>query len=397
MIEQRGDSKNIWKAAAGQAEAFPLATLSLVALNIILFIGALPGDHADLANRYGLIPERLEFLRLFTTIFLHFDLTHLLVNVFFLWLFGRKVERVTGPVIFLLLYIGSGFMASLLHVLIALAFLPPELLSVPVVGASGAVAGVMGIYAVRFNQERIKIYKANIPSIYLILSWLVIQAGFGIAGMFTTHIGPIDVSRIGYWSHIGGFVFGMAAAWLTVLHDSRQSPEASLKELRRKTLFDIAEQFRALAGADPSDPFAYGELGRIRAHLGDQIGSTASYLDAVELYRKRGQQEEALACLQEALRFWPESALNPNTAFRFACSLESLGEVEEASGMLVRIAGAAHGSSEAEMALIKLAQIQLDRFNQPEKAAQTIELLKNDYPNSRWTDVADRILHRAKS
>ncbi|MEN6520479.1 MAG: rhomboid family intramembrane serine protease [Armatimonadota bacterium] len=397
MIEQRGDAENIRTTATGQAKTFPLATVSLVVLNIILYVGVLPGDHADLANRYGLIPERLEFMRLFTTIFLHFDLTHLIVNIFFLWLFGRKVERVTGPVIFLLLYIGSGFMASLLHVLITLAFLPSELLSVPVVGASGAVAGVMGVYAIRFNQEKIKIYNADIPSLYLIFSWLVIQAGFGIAGMFTTNIGPIDVSSIGYWSHIGGFVFGMTAAWLTVFRDNHKSPESSLEELRRKTLIDIAEQFRKLAGADPSDPFAYGELGRIRALLGDQIGSTASYLDAVELYRKKGQQDEALACLREALKFWPESALNPNTAFKFACSLESLGETKESSDMFDRLAVAAHGSSEAEMALVKLAQIQLDRFNQPEQAAQTIELLKNDYPNSRWMDVADRILNRAKS
>lgn len=397
MIEQNASTSSASFAAGNQVRDFPLATYSLVALNIILYIGSIPGDKTDLAIRYGLIPERLEFLRLFTTFFLHFDAAHLVVNMLFLWLFGRKVEKAMGPVMFLLFYIGSGFIASLLHVLITAAFLSPELQSVPIVGASGAVAGVLGMYAIRFNRERIAIGSACVPAIYLLLFWFMIQVGFGILGIFVTSVGSIYINSIGYWSHIGGFVFGMTAAWVTIIGSNSQ-PQSKLRldELKRKTLIDVAEQFRSLNEADPSDPFAHAELGRVRALLGDQARSTANYMTAIGLYKKSGQKDEALACLKDALRFWPESTLAHDTVFRFACFYESLGASNEAADRFKWLSGAARGKPEAEMALIKLAQIQLGRFNQPEQAKETVELLMKEYPNSKWIDIAEQILSRTK-
>jgi membrane associated rhomboid family serine protease len=383
-----------------QARDFPIATYSLVLLNLLLFIGALPGDRVDLANRYGLIPQRPEILQFFTTIFLHFDLVHLTVNVVFLWLFGRKVEKTIGPLVFLMFYIGSGFVASSLHWAIVGAFMSPAMSKVPVVGASGAIAGVLGMYAVRFGREKISIWHFEVPALYLLLTWLLIQATFGVAGIFSETLGPIDLHNIGYWSHIGGFIFGMTAAWATTRRDSaadESRTERKLRGLRKKTLLDVASRFQTLKDADPSDPFAYAELGRTYAFLTDQIRSTDYYLRATDLYRRAGKREDALACIWEALHFWPETVLTHEAMFRLACCLEMLGESQAAAGHFRRLADVAQGDPEGEMSLLKIAQIELDRLHHPAKAEEAIERMIKDYPNSQWMDIAEDILKRAHS
>jgi membrane associated rhomboid family serine protease/Tfp pilus assembly protein PilF len=372
-------------------------------MNLILYIGALPGDRNDLAIRYGLIPERLgphhlEFVRLFTTNFLHFELAHLIVNMTFLWLFGRKVEKLIGPLEFLLFYIGSGFVAAALHVAIAFAFLP-NLMVEPVVGASGSVAGVLGVYAVRFGREKLSFGRFRIGSVYLLLSWLIIQATFGVASIFSTSncLGPLDLSNVSYWSHIGGFVFGMTAAWLTIknMKTDEQLSQKRLGEIRKKTLLEVTERFKALCTADPLDPFAHAELARVYALLGNRGQSVEYYLKAIDYYRKDGKRDDALACMQEALRFWPQTGLPHDAVFRFACSLEILGEYAQSENLFTWLADDAKGKPEGEMALLKLAQIQLDRLNDSEKAIQSIQRLMREYPNSRWSDLADQILRRA--
>jgi len=398
MIEQNASTSNATIAARKSAKDYYIATYGLVVVNICLYIGSIYGDQVDLAYRYGLIPERLEFMRLITTFFLHFDAAHLAVNILFLWLFSRKIEKAIGTIMFLMFYFVSGFVASLLHTLVTIAFLSPELQSVPIVGASGAVAGVLGMYAIRFNRERFAIGNVRIPAVYLLLSWFIIQVGFGVLGMFVTQVGAIYINNIGYWSHIGGFVFGMAAAWVMINENKANArSKMRLDELKRKTLIDVAEQFRALNEADPSDPFAYAELGRVRALLRDQARSIASYITAIGLYKKNGQKDEALICLNEALRFWPEPMLPFDTIFRFACFFESLGALKEAADRFKWLSTKAHGKPEAEMALIKLAQIQLDRFNLPDQAKETIEQLKREYPDSKWMDLADQMLNRIAS
>jgi len=377
---------------------FPVATYSLVLLSIILYIGTLPRDRVDLANRYGLIPELLEAHRLFTSIFLHFDPSHLIVNVVFLWLFGRKVERAMGPLEFLLFYIGSGFTASLLHMAVTYAFLPPNMLRMPVVGASGAVAGVLGMYAIRFSHEKVSVRHWEIPAVYLLLAWLLIQAAFGIAGIVAPTIGPVDLRNVGYWSHIGGFVFGMTAAWVTTSRKSSASKSASgvrHSELRRQTLLEVAERYQTLSTADPLDPFPYAELGRVWALLSNQANSIENYLKAIEYYRKEGKKDEGLACVKETLHFWPVSTLPHDVTFRLACYFETLGAPEEAIKHFTWLSDSAKDSLESEMALVKLAQIELDRLNQPHLAIEAIKRLKTEYPESKWMEIADQVLNRA--
>jgi len=383
---------------ARQLTDFPVATYSLIALNLLLFFGSLPGDPGDLAARHGVIPDHLRFLPLFTSAFLHFDTLHLIVNMAFLWLFGRRVERAIGPVEFLLFYIGSGFAGSLLHVGMVSAF-EHNLLAKPLVGASGAVSGVLGMYAVRFGSQRVAVGRGNASAISLLLAWLVLQVALGILGLTNASVGPFDLRYVGYWSHIGGFIFGMAAASAIAVYErkARMVSERRLGELRRRALTEVARSYEGLAGALPDDPFAYAELGRVSALLGQQGQSTANYLRAIELYRKGGQRDAALAKLWEALEFWPEEKLPPDVLFRFACDFEVLGEYAEAANRFGWLAYSSGDTPEREMALLKLGQVELDRLQSPARAVEALEQLIKDYPASRWAQLAAQLLDRARS
>lgn len=391
------------------APDFPVATYILIAMNILFYIGSSPIDPKYLAEANGVIPANHDYLALFQSMFqstfLHLSPMHLIMNMLFLWLFGRRVEKALGPIIYLIFFIGSGFMASVLHVAISYAFLPSEMLHMPVLGASGAIAGVLGMYAVRFRKDRTSIGKFSFPIITLLFAWLLFQVVLGIMqvaratqGFDYTNVNPSDLGLmcVGYWSHIGGFIFGMTAAWVITMREKTVKRHHDHTGLRKKTLKEIAGLYETLVLADPDDVFSCIELGRVWALLGNQPKSTASYLQAIELYRKGGNRDEALAVLDESMRFWPESVLSPDTSFRFACYLETLGRYEDASRCFTCISDRAEGLPEAEMSLIKLGQVELDRLRNPEKSIEVLERLLRDHPTSKWTVLAEQLLSRAR-
>lgn len=384
-------------SAARMMGYFPVATCGLIVLNIVTFIGLLPGNPQDTASWYGVIPEQMQFPSLFTSLFIHFEPSHLLVNLLFLWLFGRKVEKAIGPLEFILFYIGSGFLASVLHVGVVMTFLHSQQ-EMPLVGASGAVSGIIGMYAIRFRGEKTYIAGKEVPTVALFLAWFMVQVSLGVAGLNRPQLGRLDLRYVGYWSHVGGFVFGMTAAWLTGLPKRRRYEKAKRSaDLRGRTLLEISQKYELLAETDTEDPFIVAELGRVRAMLLDQAGSVDYYLKAVELYKQQAMDAEALLCLHETLRFWPEVTLSHDVLFRIGCYFESLGEPHEAASRFAWLATTAHGNNEGQIAMLKLGQIELDRLHHPDRAIQSLRKLLEEHPDSRWADAARQLLERAQN
>lgn len=396
MMEQRGSISSarisVWARLLGP---FPVATWCLIALNLFVYLGLMPGNPQYTASWYGVVPQNFHFISIFTSLFIHFELSHLLVNTLFLWIFGRKVELALGPIAFLVLYLLSGFVACLLHVAVVRVFLHNDI-SIPLVGASGAISGVIGMYAFRFSREKLYVRGREAPALTLLLAWFLFQVALGMAG-FTRHtLGNFDLRYVGYWSHVGGFVFGMTGAWFLVRRERRRGKRAGHAEgLRERTLAEIALKLEILAAADPLDPFAYSELGRIRALLGDQEGSVASFLAAADLCRKLGAYSDAVAALHEMLGLWPEVTLSCDTVFKTACFFEILGEPEQAADRFAWLAVAAEGQPEGQMALLKLGQVELNKLCRPEKAIPPIEKLLAQCPESKWADTARKLLARA--
>ena len=183
----------------------------LIAINTIVFLYEETLSQAGLervAMDWGIVPDRLHLASLFTSMFLHGGWLHLIGNMLYLWVFGRNIEDLIGSGRFLLFYILCGLASAVVHIIFN-AYSP-----VPTIGASGAIAGVMGAYLVKFPRSRIITLvlffffftTLDIPAALLLVFWFAMQffSGFG-------SIGSADYTGGGtaWFAHIGGFLAGM--------------------------------------------------------------------------------------------------------------------------------------------------------------------------------------------
>lgn len=198
------------------SNSFPLITVSLVVINLFIFWQeTLLGTQGiqELFNLFGLVPARYTgvqaapagYLPFLTSMFLHGSWMHVIGNMWILWLFGDNVEDRMGKGRFILFYIVCGVAAALTHY-----YINPTS-PVPVVGASGAVAGVMGAYFLMFKKAKIltlipPFFLLNLPAWIYLGFWAVSQLWCGAAAVFAANA----CGQIAFWAHIGGFVTGMA-------------------------------------------------------------------------------------------------------------------------------------------------------------------------------------------
>lgn len=203
-----------------RAHRFPFVNYSLIALNIIVFILELmAGPNLEAAlYEIALIPANVtagfdlgDLKAIFTSMFLHAGLSHLLGNMLYLWIFGDNVEDRLGHFWYLVFYLAGGVVASFAHV----ALNPNSV--IPTVGASGAIAAVLGAYLILFPQVKVLTFVpigfflrlTLLPASLLLGFWFVIQL---FNGLLT--LGLADMGGTAFWAHIGGFVFGVLIGWL---------------------------------------------------------------------------------------------------------------------------------------------------------------------------------------
>lgn len=210
----------------------PVVTISLIAINVLVYLyqmaqgqagfhaitaslGATPFEitrMTDLVGRMGYHivhypgPKPI-FLTLFTSMFLHGSILHLGGNMLYLWIFGNNIEDILGPVKFILFYFACGMAAHALHI----ASNPSSI--IPTVGASGAIAGVLGAYLIAYPHARILtlmflfifIRLAVLPAFVIIIFWFFIQLVSGL-----TSLGGMATGGVAWFAHIGGFLAGIA-------------------------------------------------------------------------------------------------------------------------------------------------------------------------------------------
>lgn len=161
----------------------------------------------------------------FTSMFMHAGWLHILGNMLFLWIFGNNVEDALGKARFLLWYLACGIAATAAQTAVTLAAGTPQDASVPNIGASGAVAGVLGAYFVLLPRARVLtliffgiILIREIPAVWFLGAWIVLQLWQGGLSL----LAPQQGGGVAFFAHIGGFVFGMA----TILLVARHRPQA---------------------------------------------------------------------------------------------------------------------------------------------------------------------------
>jgi tetratricopeptide (TPR) repeat protein len=300
--------------------------------------------------------------------------------------------------------IAPGKLNSLLtHVAIVYAFMPVEFVHLPVVGASGAISGILGIFTIRFFHKRFLFGKFALPAAPILLVWLMVQGIMGILSLYHASYDLLDVTiqfrSVGYWSHFGGFVFGMLAASLTDM--ARQGQKEYLMDgardaLRRGTLLEVTRKFEWLLHYDPKDALAAAELGRTWALLGDKEQCVPCYRRAIELYLARGEVQQAADRYDEMRRFWPDAMFETDWHFRLACIFEEAGEHLRAGDAFGQVFCYRGECKEAEMSLLKSGHIQLAHLDRPELAAAILEKFIELYPESEWRSFAEETLARAR-
>ena len=188
----------------------PYITFTLIALNTFVFAyQLLLGDLIEeFILVFGLVPAAFSWLAVFTSMFLHGGLLHFGGNMLYLWIFGDNVEDRMGHARFLVFYLLCGVAAALAQT----ASSPDSL--IPMVGASGAIAGVMGAYFVLYPRSRIVTLLPffiffpiiEVPAIFFLGIWFLMQFVNGLGSIAMT----ADGGGVAFWAHVGGFVAGMA-------------------------------------------------------------------------------------------------------------------------------------------------------------------------------------------
>ena len=190
---------------------FPFVTVAIIIINVLAFLYEFMLDPYELNHfiaTYGLIPARFQGMDILTSIFLHGGWMHLIGNMWFLWIYGDNVEDVLGHTQYLIFYLLCGIAASAVH----LAFNMDS--RVPTIGASGAIAGVMGAYVVKFPHSRITtlvpvfvfLTTMEIPAYFILLYWFVLQFFSGVGSMGHSHLSQGGVA---WFAHVGGFLAGV--------------------------------------------------------------------------------------------------------------------------------------------------------------------------------------------
>jgi membrane associated rhomboid family serine protease len=192
---------------------FPLVTYVLIALNVLFFFVELSGGDTFI-EKWAFVPSRFlanplgDSLTLFTSMFMHAGWLHLGGNMLYLWIFGDNVEDRFGHVKFAVFYLLCGLAATFAQ----LAFGPGS--NLPNLGASGAVAGVLGAYILLFPQGRVRVLQGQqviqVPALIVIGLWIVLQLFSGIGSIAST----AQTGGVAYMAHIGGFVAGLGLTFL---------------------------------------------------------------------------------------------------------------------------------------------------------------------------------------
>ena len=197
---------------------FPLIVLLLIAVNILLFLHEISLEKTLelFIKNYGVIPARFFSLNIdifsrsypfITSLFLHGSWVHLLGNMWFLWIFGNNIEDRMGHFRFSIFYLVCGIASGLMH-----TYINPQS-SIPTIGASGAISGILGAYFVLYPFARVLtlvpiffIYFVRLPAFFFLGLWFLLQFFSGASSILS---GETMTGGVAWWAHIGGFASGI--------------------------------------------------------------------------------------------------------------------------------------------------------------------------------------------
>jgi len=383
------------------------------------------------------------------SIFLHEGFMHILANMIYLWVFGAALEDVLGPVIYAGAYILCGFAATLVYHLMTILYMP-QAADVPVVGASGAIAGVMGLFVLRFYRTPVRIFYITAIPLLLILvvankvgeiTALTLGVYFGGAAYYLGFIGVwvgiafyarkliLGVMKIpsywaigvwlvllnvlpgilalfsdtrydstAYWGHIGGFLLGMLYA-LLIGSQEQGKAEFMLEDAQKAlTVNDAGNAIKFalnLLEREPNNGAAYEVMAGAYDLQKNSDAALDNYELAIQKHMQSGFRTEAAGVYIESLKRYPRFIMDPATQLALGTQLAKDSRMQEAAETLVKIPYTFPEAPEGEISLLRGAQLYLSQLRQPEMAQQLLQLFLERYPHSEWLPQAQSALRAA--
>jgi membrane associated rhomboid family serine protease len=357
-------------------------------------------DSASLVSKYAFVPAHQTALSLITANFLHGGWLHLIGNMWFLWLAGAVLEDTWGRLIYPAFYLIAGVLALQVHAMVNAGSLTPT------IGASGAIAGLMGAFLVRFPTTKIEMgwllmyrfYRFKMAAYWLLPLWLLMEIFYGTLFGLS--------SGVAHWAHIGGFVFGAMIAMGVRKSGLEQMAEKGIQDkiawvshpllaeaneqMEKGQLDPAAANLKTLLQEQPDSADAYRMLQRIHWQKND----LPAYRDALEkllgLEIKANDPVGALQTFQEFKNAGGEK-LAASLWLDLCRQLETQPDLDRAVGEYEALAAAYPAEKQGLLAHMAAGRLYLKRLNRPSDALRSYEAAQaSPVPHPDWQATIDR-------
>lgn len=403
--------------------------------------------HYSVVNLFAYRPAEPSFwgkiLGVFGSMFLHGGFDHLLGNMLFLWVFGRAVEDALGRGIYIGSYVLSGVAAVLLNHIITTQFAASSTPISYYLGASGAIAGVLGTFALRFYRTPVRVF-ALLPwtglvaavgvgilvaLIYPIVQDPSISLVFAVVGVLAflitkgrdwawrnfaapsawaigIYVALFDLlpavrsltntqsgDGTAHWAHIGGFAFGMLYAAL-IGGKQEGAAEYQLEDAQKAASGGDAAgamtSAEAILEREPENAEARFVLAQAHDKQNNEEEALDAYESAIAGFLREGARDKAAGAYLSALQKYPSFIMPSGAQSQIGAQLARQADYQNAAETLVKIPYTFPDSPESEVALLRSAQLYLEQLNQPDMAMQLLTEFFQRYPQTEWLPQAQR-------
>ncbi len=367
-------------------------------------------ERASVLSKFGYVPAENNFLGLVTSQFLHGGWLHLIFNMLFLWLAGCNIEDRWGRTMFPAFYLSAGVVAALAHKAAA-----PHSFA-PLIGASGAIAGAMGAFLIKFARTRItflfifflRARTFSAPAYLMLPLWLLTQVFWGLM-----YRGAGVEGGVAFWAHVGGFVYGVVFALALPLTGMEQKIDKAIEgqisleqapevqqasqltdEGKAGEAIAILEKFAAQA---PASIDAQLELLRAAKAAQDAARENRAYIRLIGLYLQQNAAETAFELYQEMQQAGTGASVPPGFRLRLAKHLEKNNLLERAAEEYGNIHRGGQADAFSFQALLAHANLML-RMKRKQEALELFTLAQNSpVPHLEWEATISHGLRQAQS
>lgn len=353
----------------------PVVTLILIVANLFaaFAVAFSAGGDSDLVAQFGFDPKHPSVLTVFTSLFLHQNLLHLLGNMVFLAAVGAAVELATGSARFAVVYFVSGLFGVLAHTIFTLSSHEPQIL----IGASGSVAGCAAYYSVRYTHLKVPIAPKKGMSVAVVTGvWLALQ----LIGAFV-HIG--ESAAVSFWAHIGGVVAGLLLSAVFRAPDLGQARlgHAVLDQMNERGPAAVALAARQHLKGHPNDIRALRQLAEAERQLAHPAAEVSALVTLLELLPEAEQ-------VQPLQRLGEMGKLSVLPSVRRTLLADRFKEADPSIARLLLASVVEGPDSDPQVPDAMLALAALERDKEPERSNEILKELSEKFPFHAAVELA---------